>query len=315
MYKKHIKKTAATGLCYCLFAVLLLTACSKHPGDVMEIHDPASGNTPQMQLKNKPVSLALSAGIAPLGTWWWSVNKRYWDRYLDFAGQNGVTEIYFYTVDFSSATSGFIEKAAGKGIKVFLLAGDYRWIHDRTGFITLMNQYTQYQNSVSSAQRFSGVHLDVEPHQDPDFAQQRATIMQQYIDFVSWVCSQYTGAGNLDFDIPFWLDDMVQYQGQQRRLYEAVISAATRVFIMSYRDTAAKMYDVSKEELAFAGTQNKQIFLGAETASSKEGDAVTYFEEGKAYMYREFQKLPALCGNSNFGVSVHHIKSWYDMKK
>ncbi|MCF3111567.1 hypothetical protein LL912_22465 [Niabella sp. CC-SYL272] len=280
----------------------------------MEITAVSKTTADALRSGGKPGNPILPGINKPLGTWWWSVNKKDWDNYLNFAQQNGVTEIYFSTVDFSETTAGFVDKAASKGIRVFLLAGSYVWISDRTGFINLMSKYTQYQNTVSSSKRFAGIHLDVEPHQDPEFQQRRSEIMQQYIDFVVWVSSQYAAAGNIDFDIPFWLDDVVLYKGQNRLLYEAVISEATRVFIMSYRDTAAKMYEVSKEEIAFSTSLTKQIFLGAETAPSAEGDVVSYAEEGKAYMYSELQKLGTLCGNADYGVSIHHITSWYKLK-
>jgi len=315
MYQQPLKKSRTTGITGLLLAVILLAGCSKRPSDVTDPSVSASYNINEILSKGKPGSPVTPALNKPLGTWWWTVNKKDWDTYLNFAWQNGVSEIYFYTTDFSGTTGYFIEKAGNKGIRVFLLAGSYQWINDRTGFTALMSRYTQYQNSAGSGQRFSGIHLDVEPHQDPEFQQRRAGILQQYIDFVVWVSSQYPLAGNIDFDIPFWLDDMVMYKGAQSRLYEAVINEATRVFIMSYRDTAAKMYEVSKEEIAFATLKNKQIFLGAETAPSGEGDIVSYVEEGKAYMYNEFQQLATLCGDANYGLSVHHIKSWYNMKK
>ncbi|WP_018628450.1 hypothetical protein [Niabella aurantiaca] len=313
MYQNQIPKAATRRIRCCLLAALVLTGCTKPSWQVADRSAARSSAGKTLSKgKDNPV---IATGTVPLGTWWWSTSKRYQDQYLDFAHQNGITEIYFYTVDFSEATGAFIENAGSKGIKVFLLAGSYQWIHDRSGFISLMNRYTQYQHSVSSTRRFSGIHLDVEPQQDPEFRQQRAAILQQYIDFVVWACDQYAGTGTIDFDIPFWMDDEVMYKGEKRRLYEAVISTAARVFIMSYRDTAAGMYAVSKEELAFAASQNKQLFLGAETAASKEGDAVTYVEEGKAYLYGELQKLGTLCGNMNYGVSVHHIQSWYRLKK
>ncbi|WP_300596789.1 hypothetical protein [Niabella sp.] len=311
MYRNPTQRAVRTGTLFCLLAALLLAGCKKDSLDVTGI--PQTTADPQRSA-GKPGNPVIPGINRPLGTWWWSVNKKDWNTYLNFAQQNGVTEIYFSTVDFSETTGGFIEKAASKGIRVYLLAGSYVWISDRSGFITLMDKYTQYQNTASGTRRFAGIHLDVEPHQDPTFSTRRAIIMQQYIDFVSWVTSQYTTAGNIDFDIPFWLDDVVSYKGENRLLYEAVISEATRVFIMSYRDTAAKMYDVSKEELTFAALLNKQIFLGAETAPSKEGNAVTYAEEGKTYMYNELRKLSTLCGNVDYGVSIHHISTWYSLK-
>ena len=80
---------------------------------------------------------------------------------------------------------------------------------------------------------------------------------------------------------------------------------------MSYRDSAEKIFDVAREELEYSSSVNKPIFLGVETGV--EEDVVTFNQESKSYMYSELNKLSSL-SNLNFGVSIHHIKTWSELK-
>jgi hypothetical protein len=245
-----------------------------------------------------------------LGVWWWHDELIKEDKYLDFAARNSVNEIYLCTEDFSQETAAFISKAGTKGMKVFLLAGDYRYIYDKAPLDTLIVKYAEYQKSTAPSEKFSGVHLDVEPHQDPAFSANRKNILNTYLHFVIDVCAEYET--DLDFDIPFWFDDEVPYRGNTVKLFEAVMSEANRVFVMSYRDTAEEMYEAAKDEIAFAKKHNQEIILGAETYS-EEGDHVSYFEEGKKYMYAELAKLHGFIDYKNYGIAIHHIKTWFDL--
>lgn len=89
------------------------------------------------------------------------------------------------------------------------------------------------------------------------------------------------------------------------------------IAIMSYRDTAAKILDVAKEEIAFAKQYGHKVILGVETKSS-EGDQVSFMEEGKAVMVEEMAKVHASLKESipdgNFGLAVHQASVWYSLK-
>jgi hypothetical protein len=163
-----------------------------------------------------------------------------------------------------------------------------------------MSRYLDYQDAYPKAM-FRGVHLDVEPHQDPDFSDNREDALLDYSAFVIRACADY---GGLDFDIPFWFDSAV---------YETVISSASRVFVMSYRDTAEAMRDAAAEELAYAKSLDKPVFLCAEIHSD-EGDRVSYGEEGKSYMYGELNKLKAFTEYGKLGLAIHHIETWKALK-
>ena len=113
------------------------------------------------------------------------------------------------------------------------------------------------------------------------------------------------------YDIPFWLDYDVIVDGITKPAYQHMIDIADRVFIMSYRDTAEKIYDISKDEIEYASSINKSVVLGVETYS-EEGDIVSFKEEGKRVMIDEINKLKRIIPN-NTGICIHHIKRWYDM--
>ena len=92
-----------------------------------------------------------------------------------------------------------------------------------------------------------------------------------------------------------------------------MIDIADRIFLMSYRDSAEAMLDISSEELEYAKNVNKPIILGAETAETSETEIVSYFEEGKIFMQNELEKVK-LALPKNCGISVHHILSWYELR-
>ena len=243
----------------------------------------------------------------PLGVWWWDYNLP--EEYLQFASKNGVNEIYYCNSNnFNQENADFIITANQLDIDVYWLCGDYEWIENKNDFYEEMTKFEKFQNDYSNL--YKGVHLDVEPHQHPNWKSNRENIIIDYIDFVKTITEKYNNIC-FDFDIPFWLEDIVTYDGKTKESVKFIFDYADRVFIMSYRDNAEKMVEVAKQELEYAKENNKSIFLSAETG--KEEDIVTFFEEGKKYMYSQINQLEKLV-DQPFGFSIHHIKSWYNLK-
>ena len=243
----------------------------------------------------------------PLGTWWWNKDLDA-DEYLTFAANNKVTEIYFCDYDCGDATANIVEKAATKHIAVYVLAGEKEWLNDRSGLDAIIVNYQTFQNTHTT--KLAGIHLDIEPHQFDDFQTNRAAYLLKLVTLINENKTKYPDI-KFDYDIPFWLDDEITYNGTTKPTYQHIIDAADRTFLMSYRDTAEKMYDVSQDEITYAQENNKIIFLGAETCS-EEGDQVSYLEEGKTYMNEQLtalrKKLP-----DTFGIAIHQIKTWQDL--
>lgn len=245
----------------------------------------------------------------PKGVWWWNSDLPA-EQYLSFVKTQGINEIYYCNSSFTEETANFIKKAGRYGCKVYWLAGEYQWLTDCSGLVQNLERYQDYQTNHSTAQ-FAGIHLDIEPHQDPNFKTKRTELLINLVILVKTLKNNYPLI-TFDYDIPFWLDDELTIEGSTQPAYAHIIEAADRTFIMSYRDTASAIYDTAKEEIAFAVSKNKTIFLGVETYS-KEGDHVSFQEEGKNYMNGELDKLRAKIP-TNFGIAIHQIETWYDLK-
>jgi len=249
-----------------------------------------------------------TTATTPLGTWWWNKNLDA-DEYLTFAADNDVTEIYFCDYSCGDATANIVEKAHAKNITVYLLAGEKEWLNDRQGLDTVIANYQTFQNTHDI--KLAGIHLDIEPHQFDDFQANRATYLLQLVTIINENKTNYPDI-KFDYDIPFWLDDEITYNGATKPTYQHILDTADRTFIMSYRDTAAKMQSVAQDEIDYATANHKTLFLGAETYS-EEGDQVSYYEEGKTYMAEQLAELRQALPD-NFGIAIHQIKTWHDLQ-
>ena len=242
--------------------------------------------------------------VGELGVWWW--NDSLGEEYLSFAEENGVTEIY-YDSDFNLETEAFIKSANQKGIKVYWLGGDHRWFEDRkSNLISEIEAYLLFQSQSES--KFSGIHLDIEPHQSPNFETNRGETILKYLELVEFITSSYPNI-TFDFDIPFWLEDEINFGGETKEAFKFVFDMASRVFVMSYRDTAEDILAVAAEELEYAKETNKPIFLCVETG--EEDPNITFFEEGKKFLFGELEKIK----NSHaVGISIHDIVRLKNLK-
>ena len=244
------------------------------------------------------------------GVWWWN-NRLDSDIYLDFAVDNGVNEVYYYDSSLSTTSSSFIDKAKSKNVKVYWLIGDVEYLRNRQELFDKLDQFVDYNNN-NSSYAYDGIHLDIEPHQDDYFDIDRTMLIYNLID-IAYALKQNYPQIQFDYDLPFWLEDEIDYNGQIKPAYAHMIDIADRIFLMSYRDSAEAMLDISSEELEYAKNVNKPIILGAETAETSETESVSYFEEGKIFMQNQLEKVK-LALPKNCGISVHHILSWYELR-
>lgn len=274
-----------------IFIIIFISSCSKNK-------DINNNNENINNIVEKP----------PLGTWWWNKNLDIND-YLSFAKNNNVTEIYFCDYSLGNNLKELLEKANNYSIKIYLLAGEKEWLNDRSNLDTIINNYIEFQSN--NEYKLSGIHLDIEPHQFSDFSTNRADYLYKLIDIIKTNKELYNNI-SFDYDIPFWLDDIIEYNSSSKEAYKHIIDYADRTFIMSYRDTSSKMIDVSIDEINYSKDNNKILFLSTETYS-EEGNQVSYLEEGKAYMYNELNNLRKEIPN-NFGIAIHNIKSWKELK-
>ena len=243
-----------------------------------------------------------------LGVWWW--NDTLSDEYLDFAVQNKVSHIYYCDSDFGEDTTKFIKKCSENDIDVYYLDGRYQWLTDMSKRAQLYARLDSLISFNAGEYKFAGVHLDIEPHQAPNFDEDREDLIVELISLANELRSLYPTI-DFEYDIPFWFDDEVVYNGVSKPAYAHMIDVADRVTVMSYRDTATEIYKVAEDEIKYAQSINKPLNLSVETGE-EDIDKVTFYEEGNDYMINELNILRGMIPE-NFGIVVHHIKTWKEL--
>lgn len=240
--------------------------------------------------------------------WWW--DNSLGDEYLEFARDNQINEIYYCDSNFNEETEKFISKANSYGMSVYYLQGEYQWIEDKTKLENKINNYLIFQENAKY--KFNGIHLDIEPHQNPEFAIRRKELLTKFVELIIYLNKTY----NIEFhyDIPFWFDDLLLINDIEKPAYEWIIDYSNRVVIMSYRDSKDGIFNVINDELNYANKVNKNIIISIETYST-EGDNVSFLEEGKKHMKKVIDDIFSNKPDGIIGIAIHHIKKWYELKE
>ncbi len=271
----------------------------------------------------KPTEKFYLDAKVPVGAWLWKDEDL--DAKLDFALKNGVDEIYFCDYSLDDGTAAFVKKANSNGIKVYALLGEKEWVkteNSAAGLEALLEKYNLYQSLHSDA-KLTGVHLDIEPHQFGDFDENANFYLTNLVTLAYNLKTNNPGI-KFDYDIPAWLDKaaddenfevyQVNLNGSKKAAYKHLIDIADRVFVMSYRDTAAAAVSFAENELLYAKEKGKQIAVCFETGETTEGDNVSFFEEGKRALCEEVSKLDTLL-EQDFMVSIHSLERWKNLKE
>ncbi|MCL2837637.1 MAG: hypothetical protein FWE04_01025 [Oscillospiraceae bacterium] len=263
----------------------------------------------------------------PFGVWWWR-HEVLGMQHLEFAAEQGINEIYMSMgwrnnpTNWREDTAEIISAAREKGIDIYYLTGDWSWIHNPDRLIERLEQFVYYQEWACEDTRFAGIHLNIEPHQDPTWrngdANRRNELLQLYIDMKLQVTDIF---GPMDWSIPWWWRSqsayhLVEYRGEMEWLYRASIIEADRIFVMSYRNTAQAMYDIARHYVEFANEMERPIFLSALAHYGGEnpnlGNVFFYFR-GHEYMMRELDSIREIVNHSNLGIAIHDIRGWHRM--
>lgn len=258
-----------------------------------------------------------------IGVWWWNaadgIGEKKRGKYLDFLAQNGVDEIYFCPGNYSNEkVQIFVADANARGMRVAWLTGDSGWLEiDSTGCQIAVDRFLTYQKTAPADARFYAIHLDVEPHQRPDFSSARPGYMQRFYEIADEAGKTvHAGGYEIEWDLPFWFDQdkVFTIDAGEILFLEAMSRISDTLCLMSYRDKAADILSISEEELAAAANTDCRVVCGVET-HSEEGDGVSFMEEGKRKMYAELVTLyRTLSGKEKaYGIAVHYLNTWYDL--
>ncbi|MDM5278528.1 hypothetical protein QUF95_14080 [Paenibacillus silvae] len=256
-------------------------------------------------------------------TWVWDTTqiRNNAQDVLQFAVENNVNTIYLQmNRDITIPEyKSFIRLARTHNIAVDIMDGRSAWglTESRDQIASFMDWIEAYQAQALSQEKFAGIHLDIEPHVHPQWKTNQASVITQWQGNVNYIVERAAGMNMpVGADLPFWLDNY-KIPGSTMAVSSWMIRKFDSITIMAYRDTAAAIYNVAKDELIDAASVGKTISIAVETKQSKEGDFITFYEEGEAYMEDQLklvEKMASVHPSFN-GFSIHDYTSWQTLMK
>ncbi|GAA0134444.1 hypothetical protein YSY43_12840 [Paenibacillus sp. YSY-4.3] len=285
---------------------------------------------PEPQPEPEPVDVVPDAQPVPRdqivrGTYIWESSEviRNSQDILEFAIEKQLNWLYV-RLDLQqpfSAYSSFIKQAAAAGIEVHALGGTPTWAMEKElpRIMRLVNYVKDYNRTVEPDERFHGIHLDIEPYVLPEWSMDPQQIISEWTSNLDAFVTELKKDSNLEasMDLAVWLDKY-KVTGEDISLSKWMIDRMDHVALMAFRDTAEGsngIVAVTKEEIAFADELGKPIYISVEIKASHEGNHITFYEEGAAYMEEELAKLKELLKHTSFkGTLVHAYTYWKNAK-
>lgn len=235
---------------------------------------------------------------------------------LDFAASQQISLIYLQiNTDLDvSQYQRFIAAASQQHITVEALDGAPSWAldTDRHKLQDSLQWITAYQQSATSDQQFSGIHIDIEPYLLSQWAEQQETIIAQWQRSVQLVAqTARTLHLSASADIPFWLYTLHVSDGSST-LSRWMMDQYDSLTIMAYRNTADDIYDVAQNELSEADDAGKTIYIGVETNASSEGSNISFYGAGASTLNAALSQVSVQGStHSSFaGIAVHDYVGW-----
>lgn len=292
----------------------------------------------------------------PIGTWWWNLSGIFEnvadlspDAAMEMLIENNVSEIY---LDVSGMYSDgeedgdpkaasfdevrrFIKKCREHHISVSALTGASRdrvkkWINPELGWTHVKGFFDkiEFYNATSAPEeRFSGIHIDVEPHSISDFIENRELYFNHYAQMMMYASKRAHQSGlTMETDVCGNLleDDIVCIDGKKEKLLDSLFRSCDTVVVMAYRHDAVRQMEFGTTRyIPYAQKYGTRLMVGCETLPPCDDPAIddippsiTYYTIGWKKMTEEVLKLQGLLqetGTPGLGVSIHHVHSWHKL--
>lgn len=259
-------------------------------------------------------------GIA-FGTWVWDRNEIFRpEPVFEFLTKNGINEIYLvYAPEIGKESyRTFIAQAGLSGIRVSLIGAEAEWVLPRgqEGRDAFFAFYEDYQNTAAEAERFYGMHMDIEPHQLEEWKKDNEGTVKGYCDFVLLAGEVADRTGTiLELDIPCWYENhQAKDSGESIPLCDFCVRHADTVLFMSYRDNAQAAAEFADYGIKAGLRYHKKISLAFETGKIYEEVNITFDHVGAISLNRELHRLREIMESTfpdlKAGYAVHHYNSW-----
>lgn len=250
-------------------------------------------------------------------TWLWNTDiiREQREEILSFAASQQIHVIYLQmNPDIRREYyHQFIREAGKHGIEVHVLNGAPAWAltSERPKLSYFMDWVADYQVTAAPEERFTGIHVDIEPHVLKEWTTSYDSLIKQWQSNVQYLVDR---AGKLDLpitaDIPFWLHKY-SVPGESVTVSRWMMDKFDEVAIMAYRDQADNIYSVAAPELKEADAAGVRAIVAIETKESSEGAFITFHEEGIEYMEEQLEIVESLASQhpSYTGIAIHEYRS------
>lgn len=181
-----------------------------------------------------------------------------------------------------------------------------------------------YNRAVPENARFDGVNVDIEPYLLPEWKEPGTTLPTIWLDLLAKFVHLRDESGQrllVGPAIPFWFDSSdcctaITWHGKTAPLSDHVQDLTDYVALMDYTETATGIIARAEHEIAYAASIGKpqSVVIGVESkdlSGTSDPETVTFYEEGRAYMEAELDKVYAAeAGAPAFaGIAMHHYGS------
>ncbi|MBD0384206.1 hypothetical protein [Paenibacillus sedimenti] len=260
-------------------------------------------------------------------TWLWNTGSLLVNKVstFQFLQQNEVNLLFLQVDPDVSANDykSFIQEASARGMEVHALGGAPDWIlpEQQMKLYKLINWVKTYNNSVTAAEQFRGIHLDVEPYVMKSWYADTDTMLGLWRDTVSGFVEEMeieTPGLIAGADMPVWLEkfNVPDGLGGRTTLSNWMIRKLDQVTLMAYRDHASDIISSIATEMEEAERNGKPAIVAVETLPSSDA-TISYFEKGKFQMMRDLSTVGESLGNraSFAGYAVHDYDGWIRLKE
>lgn len=265
---------------------------------------------------------ARAASPSVKATWFWDTPQIQTDAegILDFMVASGVNAVYLQiNRDVKpDAYKRFIRAAGEKGIEVQALDGRASWGLEsgRPGIDAFLNWVEAYQAKAAEEEKFSGIHVDIEPYASSFWNIEDAAHVAQWQQNVSHIVRRASDMGlKVEADLPFWLGNYSSADGTEP-LGRWMIRQFDAVTILAYRNTAQAIVNAAIPGLTEAAGLGVPATIAVETKASSEGVNISFYTKGLAAMDEQLAQAGSLLAEygSFKGLAVHDYRGWKALK-
>jgi hypothetical protein len=196
------------------------------------------------------------------GVWIWDYKKiiGHEKETLERLQKENVRRVYIQIGGPLEAFRLFLVSAKAQGIAVYALDGSPDYINDYTVLIDDILKIRGF-NRINRDAGFEGIQMDVEPYLQKDFNLRKQYYVKQFLKMAQEL-RQYAGNDiKLSFALPFWFDTLII---DEKPLSFHIIDIADEAVIMSYRTDYDEILDSASQELCYASSVGKPVYLGLE---------------------------------------------------